>query len=431
MANWPPHFDQVFSSKTNEIVEIPPEISEIGFARLDDIAMHKGKIREIEGALTEPNRPTLNRIVLVSGPSGSSKGTVVRFLASKLGKRLIEWQNPDDLSMSYPISDAFGDFLVGASLRNPEMFIVYVKELPNLYHEDTLLKFRKALSYYLSLESAPQMIIVFTEIFSVDNIQSLTVRRVFGDLLSDEKLCWIKTNPVNATEISRVLKRFAEHQLGLKTRHVRELKRVISELSSKGDIQSAIQMLRFWSLGHQSTQTFFRDSKTDIFQSIGRAIYGSKKVDMLGILTLAEENCRESEIFNLALLENYHAGFRGGSMAIGIASDCSEWLSLADISIPVLGCLGLRTTLASVQTNVKSKGQFSRLRLPSSRSRQIELAKKIKSIQDYKNKQRLNANWINIEQALDQDAFPLKQMDVHADIYYTSESENSSCESVE
>ncbi|AGO13972.1 AaceriAGR112Cp [[Ashbya] aceris (nom. inval.)] len=324
---------------------------------LDDVAIHRNKLEGVRKALEEMLSGTSQaRILLLTGPAGCSKSTVVKLLSAKLvpqhrmatseGVHLsggadtyVEYSN----DASAPPLEQFDEFLQQAKYRiGHNLAVALVEELPNVFHEETRNRFNMSLLQWLSMErTLPPLVICLTECEINDSARHFGLDTMFiaetlltKEVLTHQLLLRIKFNPINATLLTKRLRYIAARE----TPALSHSKRVlvgsfIKELSGKsGDIRSAIAALQFWCQSTNSSGLALgRESSLNYFHAVGKVIYGSKDAtDDETIAGLMSTGHSASETFRLGILENY-AKFDKGNFPIDTAATIVDALSACDL----------------------------------------------------------------------------------------------------
>lgn len=246
---------------------------------VDEVAIHKLKLKEVTTLLQPMLEGKSNtRIILLSGPSGSSKSTLIKLLANefvpKFRSRPLNSMTKNSQELKSVVEycgssttvgtsnmNSFNDFLTQSTLRvGSNLSLLLVEDLPNVFHADTRLNFQKTLLRWLYSEDKklPPLVICLTECeihsnsysessFSVDN--QFIAETVLGkEVLSHPFLTRVKFNPINATLMTKFLKiiakkeraSFSEYKWKQVNDHIKELAR------NCGDIRNAISALEFW-----------------------------------------------------------------------------------------------------------------------------------------------------------------------------------------
>lgn len=341
---------------------------------LGDIALHKRKLADVQAALEEMlSGSDTTRILLLTGPSGSSKSTVIKQLARDLIPQnrnvtrfslqptsesgsagttdYVEYHSDQVMNGQNQI-DSFREFLNSARYRSRvNLSLILVEDFPNVFHDDTRRAFQKVLLEWLNASDSnlPPLVLSLTECeiesdqnsyrantFNVDCMY--TAETILGkELLDDPRLKRIKFNPVNMTLTKKTLNKIAskEEVAFQKSGKWRQRVGYITHLSQTcGDIRSSICALEFWATSHGDLELATRHQPTSYFHAIGKVIFGSKDTpddsEMLDALISSTSGLVSSANFKLGLLENYET-FNRGDFSFEMASTITDALSLSDL----------------------------------------------------------------------------------------------------
>ncbi|ODQ78797.1 hypothetical protein BABINDRAFT_9031 [Babjeviella inositovora NRRL Y-12698] len=277
---------------------------------VSEVAIHPKKLQVVEQVLTQMvNRQSNRRILLLTGPSGSSKSTLVKVLLNSMVRpqtllsfalnaeesRYIEYTNPELEETSHVGN--FSSFLEAARYST---LPILVEELPNVYHEPTRAAFVQSLAEWLHTSAQlPPLVLCLTEtelppesdspgrnFLSIDT--SLTAETLLGpQILNHQKCVRIKFNPIAKTILLKPLKRIIQSESALgglvvKRSEAEEVLRRLGE-SGLGDIRSAISALEFWASNKGNSAlnsgidliSLTREDHLGLFHAIGKIVYGS------------------------------------------------------------------------------------------------------------------------------------------------------------
>lgn len=356
-----------------------------------EVSIHKKKLKEVHHELDAmlQNRSD-TRILLLTGPSGCCKSTVVDMLGKDLVPRyrvaggrdenVIRYEN--DMSpngVSHKAS--FGEFLSEVKYRvGSNLSLVLVEDIPNVSHTESRNIFQRQLLewLYLSKHSLPPLIISLTECelencsagstaYGVD--YSWTAETILGkEILSHPRLKRVKFNPVNATLMKKTLIKICYHNKD----SLRQLNKwkdkdeMIDKLAhSTGDLRSGIAMLQFWATSTRSTSVAVRESTTPYFHAVGRILHGSHEAkddnEMINELLDSSKNHLSHQNFPLGILENYPS-FNRGKFSISTACKLTDALSESNTLNSVPGSLEyclrkVRHTLGETKNEGHSHGR--------------------------------------------------------------------------
>ncbi|AMD22198.1 HGL142Cp [Eremothecium sinecaudum] len=325
---------------------------------LEEVAIHKKKLKDVTISLeTMLSGESTNRILLLTGPAGCSKSTVVKLLSNLLvpkyrnsspnslrnstdKKYFVEY---DEFCSGTSPMQSFSEFLDQARYRlGRNLAVILVEDIPNVMHGETRVKFRSSLLQWLCDEDKlPPLLICLTECElpegsgSSAHESSFIAETVLGkEILSHPKLCRIKFNPINTSLMTSRLRHIATCE---KTQFSKskwaQLPQFIKELANgPGDIRSAISMLEFWCYSSNSSGLVAtRQSSINYFHAVGKVIYGSKDcTDQETIDSLLDTNHQINDTFLLGILENY-SNFNKKELPMKSALEVADVLSEFDL----------------------------------------------------------------------------------------------------
>lgn len=361
---------------------------------VSQVALHARKLKDIKEQflpMLNNDTATAPRILVFSGPSGSSKSTI----AKSLSHELLPTTTPSFIEFLNPLQtriDDFEDFLNAAKyhIGKSKRFII-VEDLPNVHHDETRLRFQKALMNWCQspqMLELPPLIICLTECelnatddsneerhqyYGVDS--SFTAETVLGmPLMQHYRVQRIKFNPVNFTLCKKFLNEIVAREKDAFRRIKKEpLKKKVEELAQCGDIRSAIAGLQFWSqyLSTESSDIekhldlhFGKEQPMNYFHAIGKILHGSKnedETDADSINLVTEQFLTRSSVLKLGILENYD---KSTSMDLKTAAAISGFLSWQDQFpgnniLMDLSCRSTRITIAGNTTLKRSSSSLS------------------------------------------------------------------------
>lgn len=352
---------------------------------LNDVAIHKRKLEDVYKLFKSMlDCKDQTRIMLLTGPSGCSKSTVITQLARQLvpeyrTKHTSMLQSSEDVALDiveYLQMGTFNDFLTDAKYRtNQNLSMVLVEDLPNVLHADTRSAFQKSLLEWLYSpeESLPPLVICLTECemdnesssgYGVDH--SFTAESVLGkELLSHPKLKRIRFNPINKTLMKKHLKNICLDNRNFMMQRGRWSQKdsVVDQLAAMtGDIRSAIANLQYWATSSADVPFTTREQSLTYFHIIGKVLHGSHECsdhDMVNSLMSNSKSHVSNDNFRLGLHENY-CFVNGGNLNIDTVHSVADCLSESDL----LGALPestefalrkIRHTLSAVDKNSVSQ----------------------------------------------------------------------------
>jgi len=296
-----------------------------------DIAVNDRKIEDVARSLT-PNSQT--RALLLSGPAGSGKSSLLYILAQEQNLDVKEFHPPNSLIGATSVMESFRDFLTGASVFDRKSSLILIEELPNVFHEGTRQEFESALLDWVSEPDLPIVAISFTEIeINAKYSEALLVPRILGQLVQDSFCVHIKINPPSATLLKKTISSVAHEE----SAHVSPA--ITKELSECGDVRNGLIALEMYCRTGSSGpggSLWVRDTPTELFHAIGKVVWTSKKKNSLE--EALERFDDTMDFFNLTILENYTSA-KHQRLPVGEAANVTDWLSLVDVA-PSLSKLG-------------------------------------------------------------------------------------------
>mgnify|MGYP003365517455 CR=1 FL=1 len=379
-----------------------------------EVALHKRKLNDVTESLDNMlSKNSDTRILLLTGPSGCSKSTIIKQLAHSLIPKYRRFQrnlmtlssrqstSPDyieyvsDLSMNgTQQSSNFKEFLNNCKYRiGSNMSLILVEDFPNVFHNETRRIFQNALMewLYCDNEQLPPLVLCLSECeidtdnprgnsFSVDNMY--TAETIIGrEILNDPRVERIKFNPISMTLTKKTLNIIAnneKHTLQKNGKWVHKNK-FINELSQNcGDIRASIYALEFWATTNIELEMTIRKQPPSYFHAIGKIMYGSKEIPddnkMINLLMSSTSGIVSNSSFKLGLLENYE-NFNKGKFDIKSACKITDALSESDLGISInenleYGIRKVRNTFHDFKTELgisesqNSQGYHGRTNFP-------------------------------------------------------------------
>lgn len=338
--------------------------------RIEDLCINPKKLREVDEALKAMINRTLNcRLLILSGPAGSSKSTCIKLLAKKyleqhngshgsflkgLGRSVVEFLDTN-IEETHR-SDQFGDFMDGCKfLVGSNLSVILIEDLPNVFHGPTLASFRNVLRDWVFTERIvplPPVVICLLEVemdhnndsgsrtyYSIEN--NMTVETLLGRDLLDLGLYQglikrIKFLPIARTFMKKTLNKIVSREARAFADYPRKaLDEFITQNIETGDIRSLICNLQFWST-HALDISNTRENQISLFHAVGKVIHSSSKFatlddqesDALSVKSVIEAYSNFG-LLHLALLENYSI-VNSGDFDINIAASIADSLSIND-----------------------------------------------------------------------------------------------------
>lgn len=336
-------------------------------SRVEDVCLNPRKLREVGDALASMiNKELRCRLLVLSGPAGSSKSTSARLLARKyLGERsarlgrnlssntVVEYF---DSSIEHVYQkDQFRDFMDGCKfLVGLNLSVILIEDLPNVFHNETLFAFRDCLRDWVFSDpelDLPPIVLCLLEVerentdsgqktfYNIENnltVETLLGRDLFNLGLAHGLIKRIKFLPIAKTFMKKTLHKIIAKESAIFNRKSRqELESFISATTEMGDIRSLICNLQFWST-HSLIASSERESQISLFHAVGKVLHLSSKYADLDdqksdILSLKEvvDTYSNFGLLHLTLLENYQI-VNGADFDIDVAAQVVEALSIND-----------------------------------------------------------------------------------------------------
>lgn len=369
--------------------------------RLVDVAIHKKKLKDVTEALEimlkgNDDHP---RILLLTGPSGSSKSTLIMQLAQQLipkyrsqcSANILQSHSSNNIENIVEYSseiiyngishaEGFREFLCQAKYRvGSHLSLILVEDIPNVFHVNTRHAFQKQLLEWLYCSDLvlPPLVICLTEcdIESESNFDSFGVDSTFNaesvlgkEILSHPKLKRIKFNPIN----NSLMKRHLMSLCIVHEAHLRKMEKwaqkenFVNHLARlTGDIRSGIASLQFWATSTGDTLTLTRENFVSYFHAIGRVLHGSHETpddnEMINLLISGCKGQLSNHNFRLGLLENYGL-VNKGHYDIRAACSITDSLSKSDTMEAVPEALdyamrNVRATFRGIQSEGNNHGK--------------------------------------------------------------------------
>jgi cell cycle checkpoint protein len=378
--------------------EGPPWFIKYAPRSTEEVAIHAKKVNEVRQALTAMTTRGLSRprLLIISGPTGSSKTEIVKAIANELSlTNILEWNNHDRIEDGTNLPESFGDFLAGAEFyrsQNGAVPLIIIEDLPNVGHYDTKQQFNMSLLQWVCQPTnklLPPTVLIVTE-YDMPNDgheynDSVVVERIISRrVLSHRLVTRIKVPAVNMTLITKTIRGIVQQEAQLFSKIPKhEVDMSIKSVGSFGDIRAAITAMEFWARWRSKNPKILpigKDTHLNLFHAIGRIIYGSHK-DKHGRPVEDDSSVVESVVndwhtsnrdgsFSLGLFENYICA-HNSRLGVFSLCRCSELFSMCDllVSYGIPGTMseicfrGARQVLADAQLTPE-KGVFRPLVYP-------------------------------------------------------------------
>ncbi|XBW36201.1 hypothetical protein QEN19_001782 [Hanseniaspora menglaensis] len=365
---------------------------------IEDVCINPKKIKDVRHVLFQEilleNR---YKILILSGPSGSCKSSMVKLLVKEyyeenknLFKRFGITSDANDSSdyiIEYdPLNKdiSFRDFLNSCKIfkKNTSfMKFVVIKHLPNIYHDQTHADFLKCIIEWLDDDFddlLPPLVLIISECDLPKSVSDNIIENNYSfnkfdiyshyipeTIFSKDILMHPFVKRINTNKIAKLyLKKQLTKILAMEIKEQKVNKKyeeIITKLSNLGDLPSALIQLQ------QYIQTPFlssdssahKDTGLSMFHAMGKIIYGTKEEntsneDIIKKLRSDYQQCTES-VFKMSLLENIDIGCD----EIKTFADIADTLSSTDIMDDALGTevylRKIRRNMDAATTQKKSK----------------------------------------------------------------------------
>lgn len=392
----------------------------------EEICINPRKLKEVREILSNMiSGDESTKLLILAGPPGSSKSTAVKVLANEIigntfgtsiakglnnsSEKWIEYT--DTVVDSTPQPMLFSEFLNDAKYKiGSNVSVVLIEELPNIFHGDTLTRFRSQLNEWVNTTyQLPPLVLCLSEIeisqeknqdyFNIEN--NLTVDTLLGrEFISQRNIVkLVKFNSIASSFMKKSINRIInEEKAVFRDIPKATLNEFVNYIVQSGDIRSAISNLQFWSglstKGRSEIFDSLRETQLSLFHAIGKVIYSSSKFsglnkeesDYLSVENVLE-NYGNNSLLNLSLLENYHI-YSGLNYDIDIASHITDGLSLSDIlnNFEEGREIGVRSTRSQLrrvgerqtqQMNIKFPRHFKMIKEANKTKNEIRLYQKV------------------------------------------------------
>lgn len=400
---------------------------------LDDLFLHPKKVSDIRHILTNELFSIHNNLnmLIVSGPSGSCKTTLVKLLIdeyfdkNKLFYESFGIQNSADIC-NYVEFDpldkttTFEKFLEECKVfkKNSKMMkVVVVKYLPNIYYGPIQAQFLKTIKQYLKEDYGnefPPVVFIVSEcdIPKDDNndindsflhtkfdINSHYITETIFDreILQNPRVKRVNMNPLAKTYLKKVLKRVLEKELvhiNSKTQRNKKIKanlfnEIIDKLSDVKDISSALLQLEAYLQAIkdgndiENVQINNKDTGISLFHAVGKIFYGTKEEgfsndDIIKLLNKDYQQFTDS-VFKCTIFENLDSAEVMGLDKYGEMVDA---MSETDVMNSYLGTEAYIRKLRYMCTDLKERLQYADIKAKTIKFTPIfKVMKKIKDVQ--------------------------------------------------
>ncbi|KAH7650408.1 RAD24 Rf-C activator 1 AAA+ ATpase [Cryptosporidium bovis] len=240
-----------------------------------ELVVNKAKILEISGFLTDAfnignNEANKRNILIIYGPNGCGKTTLLRCLCKKMDINVLEWETPFGLKEG--LGTSFLRFITNSTFfptfHTESKGLVLIKEFPNTlvqHNRQILDEIRQFLSSYNQrLECKVPIVFISTESKADRSFLKLILPGNF-DILEEKpkskikynlnvKIKLVKLNPIPSTVLRAKLKQILKQKniyIGISEDYLVE--QVCH--ASNGDLSHAINLLQLLFIEHHKIQT--------------------------------------------------------------------------------------------------------------------------------------------------------------------------------
>jgi len=260
--------------------EVTPWAERYGPTNLDELAVHKKKVQDVQKWLDDAIAGrSRQRLLVLKGPAGSGKSTTIELLSKVRGYELVNWQNPDTSEAGMlSTSSQFAEFLTrGGSYgalslghasglsqnMNAVGRVLLVEEFPAAVtrSSDAVDSFRSVLLHAATNagptmpfgrsnepSGSPPVVLIISETLvnsSTAFTDSFTAQRLLGaELINHPAVCVIEFNPIAPTFITKALDMAIKKEARDSRRRRIPGPAVLQKLAEMGDVRNAINSLQ-------------------------------------------------------------------------------------------------------------------------------------------------------------------------------------------
>ncbi|KAK9477342.1 Rad17 cell cycle checkpoint protein-domain-containing protein [Lipomyces japonicus] len=360
---------------------LTPWVDKFSPTTVSTLALHKKKYLDVKEWFEKVYSGCLDqRILVISGPAGSSKTAALRVLAREKKLNVVEWENPQLMpyepgSDYISLADTFDDFLNHAQrfsvsvnnqpvdengyeiidinhLSSANNKVILIEDIPSVFTSSSISRQRLLNSLKAHLLSrapnVPPIVIMISEVEVRDSFDSssFTAETVLGrELLSHHGVHQISFNPISKMIMVKALKEIAYKESLLKSVKYKPSKNskdshvlnIITELAELGDIRSAINALQWWS---QSVATstgadFLRHGRQiyiSRFHALGKILYNrlndSDEISQIGGIRVSSQDIVlasvPASVLVADLFENYPPSYNEADKLDGASATFSD-----------------------------------------------------------------------------------------------------------
>ncbi|SGZ58694.1 CIC11C00000002176 [Sungouiella intermedia] len=336
-----------------------------------EICVNPRKLKELREVLEPMIRGTLEcRLLVVTGPAGCGKSTLIKCLGNELvakvkeaslGKtepnksqeggfpNIVEYFDSELQDVSH--IRHFSEFLDASRYRiGSNLALIVVEEYPNVFHHETLQSFRDCIRNWLySPGTLPPLVLCLTEIeiesesghrgyYNIENnftAETLLGRALMTHGVSSGVVQRVKFLPIAKTFMKKSISKVIQKER-VKIPPEKQVL-FLSSLYESGDIRALLSNLQLWArTGSFDSDLSGKENQISLFHAVGKVVHSSAKFasmdeessDSFSIRAVLD-GYNNFGLLHLALLENYQI-YSGLQYEVAVAADLVDALSISD-----------------------------------------------------------------------------------------------------